>query len=120
MDTSNIPMTTVSGVLNHLRRRKKDTMFCFNESGFHAGKGKFYQPNDLQIMKTYRFEGDSNPSDMAVIYTIEANDGTLGYVLDSYGASSNYEAEFNDFLRNIPKKQHEESMPLAMSAVVVY
>jgi hypothetical protein len=33
---------------------------------------QLYQPEQLKIVKTYRFEGESDPSDMAVIFLIIA------------------------------------------------
>ena len=65
------------------------------------GKGKEYQPEDLKIIKTYRFEGDSNPADMSIIYLIEANDGLIGYSIDVYGADSDQEEGYDDFIRQV-------------------
>lgn len=48
--------------------------------------GKRYRPEDLIIEKIERYEGDSNPSDNAVIYVITAKDGTKGIIVDAYGA----------------------------------
>lgn len=38
------------------------------------------------IEKTERYEGDSNPSDSAIIYAITAKNGNKGVLIDSYGA----------------------------------
>jgi len=102
-------MTTLSGVLEKLRLRKQDNEFKMSKAGFESPSGKTYQPEDLKIIKTYRFEGDSNPSDSCVIYLIEANDGLIGYSIDAYGAYSNHEDEgYDDFLRKIPVNEREE------------
>jgi hypothetical protein len=96
-------MTTLSEVMEMLRVQKKDCEFTISPQGFTAGKGKYYQPEDLKIIKTYRFEGDSSPSEMAALYVIEANDGLIGYSIDAYGAYSNHEDDgYDDFLRKIP------------------
>lgn len=58
---------------------KIDELCCSSE-------GFIYEPEDLIIEKTERYEGDSNPSDSAIIYAITAKDGTKGVLIDSYGA----------------------------------
>ena len=34
-------------------------------------------PNEFEIVATYRFEGDTNPSDEDVVYAIEGKDGIV-------------------------------------------
>jgi hypothetical protein len=34
-------------------------------------------PSDYFIIETYRFEGDSNPSDEDIVYAIESKDGKI-------------------------------------------
>ena len=107
MDSSQ-NMTTLSQVLEFLRVNKKDNEFKMTPQGFTAGKGKFYQPEDLKIIKTYRFEGDSSPSESAALYVIEAKDGQVGYSIDAYNAYSNHEDDgYDDFLRKIPIEGRE-------------
>ena len=51
-----------------------------------AGSNQRFAPEDLRIRDYYRFEGTSDPSDMSVIYAIEATDGTRGTLTDAFGA----------------------------------
>jgi hypothetical protein len=102
-------MTTLSGVLEKLRLKKIDTEFNMTPEGFTAGKGKFYNPEDLKIIRTYRFEGESDPEDNSVIYIIEATDGLTGYSIDAYGVYRNHDADYDDFLRKIPLSEKEET-----------
>lgn len=51
-----------------------------------AGSNQRFAPEDVKIRDYYRFEGTSDPSDMSVIYAIEANDGTRGTLTDAFGA----------------------------------
>lgn len=96
-------MTTLAAVLEQLRLKKEDHEFRWTKDGFSAGKGKIYQPEDLKIIKTYRFEGESDPSDSSILYVIEANDHLVGYSLDAYGLYSNHEGEegYDNFIRRI-------------------
>ena len=102
-------MTTLSGVLEKLRIKKQDNEFQISKDCFVSPSGKGYHPEELKIIKTYRFEGDSDPSDNTVLYLIQANDGLIGYSIDSYGVYSNHEDEkYDDFLRKIPVDEREE------------
>lgn len=101
-------MTTLTEVLEKLRKQNYDNEFLMTDAGFTAGKGKAYTPDELMIIKTYRFEGDSNPSDSCALYLIEANDGLIGYSIDAYGASSNHENDhFDEFLKRIPMQDRD-------------
>lgn len=104
--------TTSSQVLEKLRVNKMDNEFRWTPEGFTAGKGKFYQPADLEILKTFRFEGASDPSDMEILYLLEANDGLIGYSLDAYGVYSNHENEegYDNFIRQIPEAGREHQI----------
>lgn len=43
---------------------------------------------ELTVVKFYRFEGKSNPSDNCILYVIEAADGKKGLLVDSYGTQT--------------------------------
>jgi hypothetical protein len=105
-------MTTLSSVMEKLRVKKIDTEYTWTPEGFTIGSGKFYQPFDLEIVKVYRFEGITDPADMAILYVIQAKDGTIGYSLDSYGVYSNQEGGegYDNFIRQIPEKGHQEQL----------
>ena len=96
-------MTTLSSVLETLRVKKQDHEFRMLPGGFGIGNGKFYKTEDLKILRTYRFEGASDPSDSTILYIIQANDGLTGYSIDAYGAYSNHDNDgYDDFIRHIP------------------
>ncbi len=104
-----VEMTTVSSILEKLRLKKYDNEYRITPEGFTAGNNKFYQPEDLKIIRTYRFEGESDPGDNAIIYLIEANDGLVGYSLDAYGVYSDHNNDgFDDFIRRVPVEEREE------------
>ncbi|MFN0275635.1 MAG: hypothetical protein ACKVPJ_07815 [Chitinophagales bacterium] len=104
-------MTTLTEVLEKLRIKNYANEFKMEEGKFTIGNGKFYEPENLQIIKTYRFEGDSNPADSIALYLIEANDGLIGYTIDAYGAQSNHEDDgYDEFLVRIPVQDREEQM----------
>ena len=104
-------MNTLSQILNKFSVKGYDNEFRWTNEGF-VFNDKVYQPEDLTIVKTYRFEGESNPSDMSILYLIKANDGLIGYSLDAYGVYSNHDDEegYDNFIRQIPVKDNEEQM----------
>lgn len=102
-------MTTLKGVLDELKKRGQDNEFHMNGDSFTLDDKHMYQPSDLKIVKTYRFEGDSNPDDASILYLIETNDGLTGFVIDAYGVYSNAETEkHNRFIRQIPVDRRDE------------
>jgi hypothetical protein len=42
-------------------------------------------PDDFNIVKIFRFEGMTNPSDESILYAIESSTGLKGTMLSSYG-----------------------------------
>ncbi|MCF0055809.1 hypothetical protein [Dyadobacter sp. CY356] len=105
-------MSTLSQVLEKLRLKKLDNEFRWTEEGFNAGKGKSYDAQELTIIKTYRFEGESDPADSSILYIIEANDGLTGYSLDTYGVYSDHGGEegYDNFIRLIPISDRDEQL----------
>ena len=103
-------MTTVNAVLEQLRIRKHDNEFKMTEGGFTVNDNKFYKPEELVIIKTYRFEGDSNPADSSILYLIEANDGMIGYSMDAYGAYSSHDEQYDEFIRQVKVEDRDEQI----------
>lgn len=103
-------MTPLSVILEKLRVRGIESEFRWKPEGFTTGTGKFYQPDELVILKTYRFEGDSDPADNAILYLIKAIDGLTGYSLDMYGVYSSHEQEqgYDEFIARIPVNGGED------------
>ncbi|MCY1527588.1 hypothetical protein D9M68_626580 [compost metagenome] len=104
-------MSTLSEVLERLRQKGLDNEVKMSDHDKMqvAGLKKTYHPDDLKIIKTYRFEGMSDPGDNAVLYLVEDRDKDIGYILDAYGIYSNNEgADFADFLKKIPVANRDE------------
>lgn len=108
---ANHNLKTLSEVLTILMKRGITKEIQMNEQKqlvLNNGE-KVYQPEDLCIVKSYRFEGDSSADDNAVLYVLEDKEGEFSTILDSYGAESNFSGEeFDNFLRQIPVEEKEE------------
>jgi len=110
MESRPTQMTTLVSVLEKLRIRKQDNEFTMTDAGFTAPNNKIYNPEDLKIIKTYRFEGDSDPSDSSILYLIEANDGLVGYSMDAYGVYSDHDEKYDDFIRKVKVEDRDEQI----------
>lgn len=102
-------MSTVTAVLERLRVKNHDKEFRMTPEGFTPGNNKYYTPEELKIIKTFRFEGESDPSDSSIIYVLEANDGLTGYSMDAYGVYSDHGDDgYDDFIKQIPVEERDE------------
>jgi len=108
METKPSEMTTLTAVLERLRQMHHDNEFIIDNEGFTTN-GKHYKPEDLTIIRTYRFEGPSDPGDSSIVYLIEASDGTMGYTMDAYGAYSTQDAaNYDDMIKKIHVQERDE------------
>jgi hypothetical protein len=97
-----IKITTLEAVMEKLERKRYDNKFEMTPQGFRAPNGKYYHSGDLKIIKTYTFSKE-NSNNLSQLYLIEANDGLIGYNLDTYGIFGNADDELYDsFIRRIP------------------
>lgn len=96
-------MTPMSTVLTSLAKKGFDKDFKIDKEGARLGKEeKVYQPEDLKVLKVYRFEGESDPADNAAIYAIESNDGKKGIILNAYGTYSDQDQKYyDDFIMDV-------------------
>ncbi len=79
-------LTSMTHILNKLRDEGFDEDFQISDQGMTIkNKGVYFQPEDLTIVRVFRFEGDSNPDDMAIVYQIESKDGHKGVYIDAFG-----------------------------------
>ncbi|MBA2611667.1 MAG: FAD-dependent oxidoreductase, partial [Bacteroidetes bacterium] len=47
-----------------------------------------FETENFEIVDVYRYEGDTDPSDQAIVYAIESDAGTKGILVNGYGISS--------------------------------
>jgi len=78
---------TVTAAVQGLKKRGFTTDFNLNDNCLICHGDKF-NVNDFEIVEVYRFEGNSDPADEAVVYAIESNKGQKGVLVNGYGPSS--------------------------------
>jgi hypothetical protein len=78
---------TVSAAVNGLKTRGYETDFNLSENCLICHDDK-YDIKDFDIVEVYRFEGNTDPADEAVVYAIESNNGKKGVLVTGYGATA--------------------------------
>ena len=82
-------MDSLSKKLEHLKARGYTEDFVvIGETLVSADEKHFFKPDQITIDEHHRFEGESDPADMAIIYAIESDSGLKGIIIDGFGISS--------------------------------
>jgi hypothetical protein len=83
-------MTTLSETLNGLRGLGYEVDLRIDEEGYLCADGvkMRYSANDLSLAWTRRFEGQSNPDDLAILYGLRFPNDKIGVLVDGYGPAS--------------------------------
>ncbi len=66
------------------------------------------RPEDVHIPNFYRFEGASNPDDMAILYLIDTHQGIRGVLVDAYGTYS--DEKISEFVQAVTDIQKGETL----------
>lgn len=86
--------------LAELARRGFTANFEYLDDAFTAvDLGRSFLAEALTIVEHHRFEGASDPDDMAVVYAIESRDGIRGVLVDAFGVYAN--PNLGEFLRKV-------------------
>jgi hypothetical protein len=83
-------LTTLSQRLDQLRKEGYTEDFNLHPDCLHCQEGKFIlYPDDFKIDIFYRFEGESDPADAAILYGISSEKHKLkGVLVNGYGISA--------------------------------
>lgn len=91
MDTiQNEGFSTLSGTMRQLRAEgyTEDFNLGFDHVSCRSGKSKIF-PSEFEIDKFYRFEGDTDPADEAILYAISSKKHNIkGLLVNGYGIYS--------------------------------
>jgi hypothetical protein len=108
MDTrdSQAHLTPLSVRLKELEDKGYKQQFVYANGSLKDQDGNQYQATDLIIAEEYRFEGESAPEDMSILYAVESNSGTKGTVVAPYGT---YIDELSEFMVDVEAKDEAGS-----------
>lgn len=84
--------------------------FKVTDNGLEAVQHqRSYSSEEIQVINFFRFEGESDPGDNAILYVIETNDGIRGTLVDSYGTYN--DAKVAHFMEDvILQKKHTKTL----------
>lgn len=95
-------MKSLSSCLNRLVSDGYTDSYKVTDKGLESlQSNKTYTPVDVSVVNFFRFEGVSDPDDMAILYAIETSDGNKGTLTDAYGTYS--DANVNQFMLEVDK-----------------
>ena len=93
---------TLAGVMQDLSGRGFTEQFKAVPEGLRAVRsGQTFAPGEVTIVENYRFEGESDPDDMSIVYAIETRSGVRGTLTDAFGAYA--DPRVGAFLRNVTR-----------------
>lgn len=96
-----ISYNTISEAIRDLKRRGFTIDFNLKFDGMNPHETPFaLSPEKFQISEVYRFEGDTDPDDEAVVYAIESSDGLNGVLVNGYGAYS--DPVYDEMVKKLP------------------
>ena len=78
---------TVTEAVKGLKQRGYTRDFNLKENCIICNDEKFH-PEDFEIVEVYRFEGETDPADEAVVFAVESNRGDRGVLVSGYGISA--------------------------------
>ncbi|HRW74908.1 MAG: hypothetical protein H6568_11510 [Lewinellaceae bacterium] len=104
-------MKTISETLMDLRREGVVIDLHIDDANrLRVGsQSTTYEPKEVRMIWTRRFEGQSNPDDLAILYGLQLPDGRVGVLVDGYGPSS--DPDITTFIRAVPRKTPEQPDP---------
>src|SRR5689334_24963860 len=97
-------MKTLSTCLNRMITEGYTEDFKVADHGLEAThQHSNYKPEQIQVINFFRFEGESDPDDNAILYVIETNDGIKGTLVDAYGVYN--DAMVTGFMKDVESIQ---------------
>ncbi|ABG60147.1 hypothetical protein [Cytophaga hutchinsonii] len=104
-------MKTLSACTKMLEEQGFKTQFLALREGIKSlASDRVYTPAQVKIVSFYRFEGNSDPEDNAILYSLETVSGERGLLIDAYGAEGDINiTNFIVAVEDIHKKEHTVS-----------
>jgi len=87
-------LKSLSQVIKDLKRQGYKADFMYRDGKLEdMESGKSYPAEQLTILDEFRFEGQTNPDDMSILYAIKTSSGTKGTISTPYGSNANVDLD---------------------------
>jgi hypothetical protein len=91
---------TLTGALDDMTARGFTAHFILSGGRLRTpGGAASYAPDQVVIVEEHRFEGISDPDDMAILYGLETRGGLRGTLADAFGVYA--DPSVGDFMRDV-------------------
>ena len=81
-----IEIPTLADTMDELARRGFTEHFILANGKLRADEsGKVFAADEVMVSEYHRFEGASDPDDMAILYAIQTQSGLRGTLADAFG-----------------------------------
>jgi len=108
--SDNDSMKTLSSCTRKLSKDGYTVQFKAHKIGLESlDTRKMFEPTEVKIVDFYRFEGQSDPSDNAILYAIETKSGEKGTLIDAYGVYS--DLKVSEFVKQVEEIQKANTLP---------
>jgi TPP-dependent trihydroxycyclohexane-1,2-dione (THcHDO) dehydratase len=99
---------TLVEAIEALKKQGYRHNFRINDKGMLVEKTENgYIAEEVELHEFHRFEGNTNPADMSIVYAVQTSSGEKGIVVDSYGV---YGSEMTSkFMNKVSQKQFEKN-----------
>lgn len=93
-----------SKVLELLAYKGYRDEFIVTDEGFQSvGNEKTYSPEDLVVLRQYRFDIEAFPNDIGYLHAVKAKDGAKGYIVSpELRSKGTQNGKYGDFLKRMP------------------
>lgn len=94
-----------------LTKKGYKASFKFTEEGkmMCLTNEKTYEPQEMKIIHSHRFEGITNPADMSIIFAVECTDGVKGMIISGYGTYA--DESFEKFMLDVERNPEDVNFP---------
>ncbi len=103
-------MKTLSSTTRKLSQNGYVTQFKATQNGLESLEThEVYTPEEVKIINFYRFEGESDPSDNAILYVLETSRGEKGTLTDAYGVYT--DLKVSEFVKQVEEIEKANTNP---------
>ncbi|MES2387538.1 MAG: phosphoribosylpyrophosphate synthetase [Bacteroidota bacterium] len=68
------------------------------------------EPTEFEVAEYHRFEGDTDPADMSIVYGIVSNNGLKGVLVNAYGPYATTTSDALVSRLNVPEHKIQSNM----------
>ena len=95
---------TLASALDDMKARGFTAQFTVAGERLRAlESGATFAPYQVAIVETHRFEGVSDPDDMAILYGLETSGGLRGTLVDAFGVYA--DPSIGAFMEAVARRQ---------------